>query len=102
MLRTPENERMPVEAITPTRMEQTTVYNVEVEEFHTYFAGKGGAAWSHNGGADGCGIPKALQAEGRAVTKAIRDDAKIARAHKITGSEVQSSLWKGGWCACVR
>jgi hypothetical protein len=36
-----------------------------------------------------------LQAEGRAVTKAIRDDAKIARAHKITGSEAQRALRKG-------
>jgi hypothetical protein len=96
MLRTPDNERLPVQAITPPRMEQTTVYNVEVDEFHTYFVGGGRAAWSHNGGPDGgCGIPKAAMAEARAITKAIRDDAKIARAHKLSGSEAQKALRKG-------
>lgn len=71
LLRTRENRPVPVERLTPPGWEHTTVYNFEVDEYHTYFVGRGTTAvWSHNGlGGAGCGVPKA----------AIPDEAVPAR-----------------------
>lgn len=63
LLRTRENRPIPIERLTPPGWEHTTVYNFEVDEYHTYFVGRGTTAvWSHNGlGGAGCGVPKAMQ-----------------------------------------
>lgn len=77
-LRTEENEVVPVEGVVGPRWEQTSVYNVEVEDFHTYFAGKGDKfAWSHNGGADGCGVPKAAKMTEDDIIKGIKAPGKF-------------------------
>ncbi len=41
LLLTEEKLPIPVEALTPPRWVQETVYNVEVDEYHTYFVGRG-------------------------------------------------------------
>ena len=66
LLRTKENRPIPVERIVPPGWEHTTVYNFEVDEYHTYFVGRGTTAvWSHNGlGGAGCGVPKAATPKG--------------------------------------
>jgi hypothetical protein len=65
LLRTRDNRHLPVQSITPPRWVHETVYNYEVDEYHTYFVGGGDAAvWAHNGmGEVGCGVPKAARAE---------------------------------------
>jgi hypothetical protein len=52
---------VPVEWISPMRWEFCDLYNVEVEEYHTYFVGGGpsGGIWSHNGLGQGCRVPRA-------------------------------------------
>jgi Pretoxin HINT domain len=59
-----QNEQGEVVSITSTsapRSEPIKLYNIEVEDYHTYFVGRAGgtAVWSHNGLENGgCGIPK--------------------------------------------
>jgi hypothetical protein len=62
---TPEKVPLPIQALTHPQWVRETVYNVEVEEFHTYFVGKGlTAVWAHNGqGPLNCGVPQAARAE---------------------------------------
>ncbi|MCI0641982.1 MAG: SEC-C domain-containing protein, partial [Gemmataceae bacterium] len=50
-LRNEQGMSVPVEWISPMRWEFCDLYNVEVEEYHTYFVGGGpsGGIWSHNG-----------------------------------------------------
>jgi hypothetical protein len=62
---------IPIEALTSPRWIHETVYNVEVDEYHTYFVGRGKTAvWSHNGmSGGGCGVPKAAEAGEPAVPK---------------------------------
>jgi hypothetical protein len=90
LLRTPENRLIPVEAITLPRMEQTTVYNVEVEEFHSYFAGKGEAVWSHNGAEGSCGVPKAAVGEETVGQPAAMPAAGNRDIHRIGGASVEN------------
>ncbi len=55
-----DGQPIPIESMTPPKFVHTTVYNFEVDEFHTYFVGRGTTAvWVHNGMGDGCGVPKA-------------------------------------------
>jgi hypothetical protein len=65
LLLSEESRPTPIEALTPPRMEYETVYNFEVDEYHTYFLGRGTTSvWSHNGlGGAGCGVPKAAEVE---------------------------------------
>jgi hypothetical protein len=50
-LRTDNNLVAPVQSVSKPRLGSFEVFNVEVERFHTYFVGKGGAgALVHNGG----------------------------------------------------
>jgi hypothetical protein len=61
LVQTEERRSLPIEALTHPQVVHTTVYNFEVDEFHTYFVGRDTTAvWSHNGmGGAGCGVPKA-------------------------------------------
>jgi SEC-C motif/Pretoxin HINT domain len=61
LLLTKEKLPIPIEAITPPQWVHETVYNIEVDEYHTYFVGKGKTSvWVHNGlGGAGCGVPTA-------------------------------------------
>jgi hypothetical protein len=62
LLRSRDRRPIPIEAITPPRWCHETVYNREVDQYHTYFVGKFGV-WAHNGmGEQGCGVPKAADA----------------------------------------
>ncbi len=64
LLLTTDRRPIPIERVVPPQWEHTTVYNFEVDEYHTYFVGRGDTAvWSHNGtGPLGCGVPKAKEA----------------------------------------
>jgi hypothetical protein len=62
LLRSHDRHPVPVQAIGPVRWVHETVYNYEVDEYHTYFVGKFGV-WSHNGMGDGCSVPRAARAE---------------------------------------
>lgn len=55
----------PVVRASPPRFEPVELYNIEVEDFHTYFVGKTGqtSVWSHNGLRAGCRIPKPMAAD---------------------------------------
>jgi hypothetical protein len=68
-----ENRRSkPVTAVSAYRIEYIELYNVEVEDFHTYFVGTDeSAVWSHNGLDGGCAIPKPARTEsGKLASKA--------------------------------
>jgi hypothetical protein len=53
-----QGQVVPVRQVTAPRFERIELYNVEVEDYHTYFVGKT-QVWSHNGlESGGCGIPK--------------------------------------------
>ncbi len=41
-LRAGDGSNVPVDGLSPLRRELIELYNVEVEEFHTYFVGGGG------------------------------------------------------------
>jgi hypothetical protein len=73
LLLTMEKLPVPIEALTPPRWVHETVHNVEVDEYHTYFVGRGKTAvWSHNGpGGAGCGLPVAAD-PGKAGKKLVR------------------------------
>jgi hypothetical protein len=76
MLISDTGEWIPVERIVDTR-EVTTVYNLEVEDYHTYFVGCqewGFSVWAHN--AD-CHVIGFLQREG--YSGAIIDDVLAAK-----------------------
>ena len=62
-LRSGDGSTVPVEGRSPLRPGLIELYNVEVEEFHTYFVGGGGRGGIlvHNGLGDGCGIPKTAE-----------------------------------------
>ena len=50
LLRTAEGSMVPVETVGKPRHVFVSVYNIEVEEFHTYFVGRGEqAVLAHNG-----------------------------------------------------
>ena len=51
LLRTHKEMRLiPIQAMTEPKWVNETVYDFEVEDFHTYFVGPGdSAAWAHNG-----------------------------------------------------
>jgi hypothetical protein len=53
----------PVTHVSPPRFQYIDLYNVEVEDFHTYFVGRPGetSVWTHNGLEGGCAIPKPAQ-----------------------------------------
>jgi hypothetical protein len=60
------NERgmsVPVEWISPIRWEFCDLYNIEVEDFHTYYVGGGpsGGIWTHNGMDMACRVPRAAK-----------------------------------------
>jgi hypothetical protein len=59
---TAESVPVPIQDLTPPQWVRETVYNVEVEEYHTYFVGRSSltAVWAHNGAGGGCGVPRAL------------------------------------------
>ncbi len=60
---TREKLPIPIEAITPPQWMHETVYNVEVDEYHTYFVGAGKTSvWVHNG-MGVCSVPRAAAAE---------------------------------------
>jgi len=60
-LRNEKGISVPVEWINPLRWEFGDLYNIEVEEYHTYFVGGGpsGGIWTHNGMSMGCRVPRA-------------------------------------------
>jgi hypothetical protein len=59
-LRTGDGSSVPVEGKSPLRRELIELYNIEVEEFHTYFVGSDirSGILAHNGLGGDCGIPK--------------------------------------------
>lgn len=58
----PSGRAVRVNAVTAPRTEPIDLYNLEVEDFHTYFVGDdGNAVWSHNGLDGGCSVPKPAQ-----------------------------------------
>jgi hypothetical protein len=78
-LRNEQGKSVPVEWISPLRWEFCDLYNVEVEEYYTYFVGGGpsGWIWSHNGLGMGCRVPRAAIAE--------RASFRIASGYRICG-----------------
>ena len=65
MLRNRQGMPVPVVSISQIRMEFCDLYNIEVEDYHTYFVGGGphGGIWTHNGMEMGCRVPRAAVAE---------------------------------------
>ena len=65
MLRNAQGASVPIESMSAIRWQFGKLYNIEVEEFHTFFVGKGdhGGIWTHNGIAMGCRVPRAAVAE---------------------------------------
>jgi hypothetical protein len=59
-LRAGDGSAVPVEGKSPLRGELIELYNIEVEEFHTYFVSSDalGGVLVHNGLGGDCGIPK--------------------------------------------
>lgn len=78
-LRNDQGQSVPIEWISPMRWEFGDLYNIEVEEYHTYFVGGGpsGGIWSHNGLGQGCRVPRAAIAE--------RESFTIASGYRING-----------------
>lgn len=78
------------------RYGQIELFNVEVEEFHTYFVGKekGSAVMVHNGvpgaGGAGCGVTKAAAAEEAAVPPVAIPGGKPGDIHRIGGASVEN------------
>lgn len=58
-LQSEQGQVVSVTHVSPARFEPIDLYNVELEDFHTYFVGRpdGTSVWSHNGLEGGCGIP---------------------------------------------
>ena len=86
-----------VTSVTPPRFEYIDLYNVEVEDFHTYFVGKSSdtAVWTHNGLANGgCAIPKpaavqklAKAFEHRHLAKDFNEARSVARGLSGVGDD---------------
>ncbi len=83
LLRNEQGMSVPVEWISPMRWEFCDLYNVEVEEYHTYFVGGGpsGGIWSHNGVGMGCRVPRAKSVNLPAWQRLTIDWAHIAERH---------------------
>jgi hypothetical protein len=64
-LQNDQGQSVPIEWISPMRWEFGDLYNIEVEQFHTYFVGGGpsGSIWTHNGMEMGCRVPRAATEE---------------------------------------
>ena len=55
---------LPVEAVSAETFWCIELYNLEVEDYHTYFVGTGeNAVWTHNGLRAGCRIPGPMAAD---------------------------------------
>jgi hypothetical protein len=68
LLRTKNGSIAKVEAVGERRYGKVELYNVEVEELHTYFVGRGeSGVLAHNGLPGNCGIVKPAQAAEEAV-----------------------------------
>ncbi len=84
---TREKQPVPIEAIASPQWMHETVYNVEVDEYHTYFVGAGKTSvWVHNGMGEGCRVPRAAREEALetgAITRTSR-----ARAGVLTEGEL--------------
>lgn len=80
-LRNEQGMSVPVDWISPMRWEFCDLYNVEVEEYHTYFVGGGpsGGIWSHNGMGMGCRVPRAAVAEENGMRIATARQAGIVK-----------------------
>ncbi len=66
-LRSEYGRTIAVDYIGPPQPGRIDLYNIEVEQFHTYFVGTAGnAAFVHNGvpGPEGCGIPLPAKVDG--------------------------------------
>lgn len=78
------------------RYGQIELFNVEVEEFHTYFVGKekGTAVMVHNGvpgaGGIGCGVTKAATAAEEAAAPVVAAAGKPGQIHRIGGGTVEN------------
>jgi hypothetical protein len=87
LLLTKQKLPIPVEAMTPPRWVRDTVYNVEVDEYHTYFVGGGKTSvWVHNGMGEGCHVPRAAREEAL-ETGAVNRTSRV-RAGVLTEAEL--------------
>src|SRR5690606_5809188 len=74
---------------------RTTVYNVEVEDFHTYFVGEGGV-WVHNacggpqGGGKGATVPN-----GKAVKVERHPEGLTSRSRPMGPEEARRQVNRG-------
>lgn len=97
-----EGQRIPIEAITPPLWRNETVYNFEVDEYHTYFVGRGTTAvWCHNGMGDACGVPTAArtgkgpytEAEANFLARLAEADAHLhKRPAAYTAEQLETAI----------
>jgi len=98
-LQNDKGDRLRLDGKSRIRHGQIELYNIEVEQFHTYFVGRtpGGSALVHNGtpvpGAPGCiPLPAAVQGmkkafEHRHVAKDFNEARQVARALSGVGDD---------------
>lgn len=82
LLRNRQGLPVPVEWLSPIRFEFCELYNIEVEELHTYFVGGSshGGIWAHNGLGTVCRVPRAAVAKENGMRVVTARQAGIVKS----------------------